>query len=217
MHGSDAHEIQTVGVPDGDRFSWIKGALEFDALRQACIDPAGRAFVGADPPVAAASSQIIASVTVDGAPWASTPSLALNPGLVAIIGARGSGKTALADMIALGCDAMAEPFNPASFLTRARDLLNGASVTLRWHTNEEHVRNLDGSDTGSASEYPRARYLSQQFVEELCSAQGMTDVLIREIERVIFEAHSLSDRDGAVDFDELLEFRASRISRITSP
>src|SRR5438876_3181369 len=46
MHGSDAHEMRTVGMPDGDRYSWIKGAIEFDTLRQACIDPAGRAFVG---------------------------------------------------------------------------------------------------------------------------------------------------------------------------
>jgi hypothetical protein len=38
----------------------------------------------------------------------------------------------------------------------------------------------------------------------------MTDSLMREIERVIFEAHPLSERDGSVDFQELLEFRASR-------
>lgn len=38
----------------------------------------------------------------------------------------------------------------------------------------------------------------------------MTDALMREIERVIFEAHPLSDRDGAVDFDELLEMRTTR-------
>ena len=59
MHGSDAHEQRTVGVPDEDRYSWIKGALEFDTLGQACIDPAGRAFVGAEPPVRATRSQII--------------------------------------------------------------------------------------------------------------------------------------------------------------
>ena len=34
--------------------------------------------------------------------------------------------------------------------------------------------------------------------------------LIKEIERVIFEAHSSLERDGAVDFDELLELRARR-------
>jgi hypothetical protein len=212
MHGSDAHEERTVGIPDADRYSWVKGALEFDALRQACIDPAGRAFVGVEPPFSTTLSQVIANVEVTGAPWAMTPRLAFNPGLVAIIGARGSGKTALADMIALGCDATSERLSPASFLIRARgdDLLRGASVLLQWQDGDKAQRSLDGSDESFSAEYPRARYLSQQFVEELCSADGMTDALMREIERVIFEAHPLSDRDGAVDFAELLEMRATR-------
>jgi hypothetical protein len=54
------------------------------------------------------------------------------------------------------------------------------------------------------------RYLSQQFVEELCSSSALTDGLLREIERVIFEAHPDHERDGALDFGELLEHRASR-------
>jgi hypothetical protein len=61
----------------------------------------------------------------------------------------------------------------------------------------------------SPEAYPRARYLSQQFVEELCSIEGMP-ALIKEIERVIFEAHPSLERDGAADFDELLELRARR-------
>ena len=58
--------------------------------------------------------------------------------------------------------------------------------------------------------YQRVRYLSQQFVEELCSSSGLTDGLLREIERVIFEAHPDEERDGALDFEELLEHRATR-------
>lgn len=54
------------------------------------------------------------------------------------------------------------------------------------------------------------RYLSQQFVEELCSSTGLTDGLLREIERVIFEAHPDETRDGALNFAELLDQRASR-------
>ena len=136
--------------------------------------------------------------------------MALNPGLVAIVGARGSGKTALADIIALACDATSERLSEASFLVRAEELLHGASVALTWQAAENSEHDLDRSDEESAARYPRARYLSQQFVEELCSAHGMTDALMREIERVIFEAHPLSERDGSVDFQELLEFRASR-------
>ena len=59
LHGSDAHKLDDVASPFGDRFSWIKGGLEFDALRQACIDPSGRAHVGAEPPASATPSQVI--------------------------------------------------------------------------------------------------------------------------------------------------------------
>jgi hypothetical protein len=210
MHGSDAHEVRTVGLPDGNRYSWIKGVPAFDTLRQACIDPAGRAFVGEEPPMRATPSQVIASIEIKDAPWATTPFLELNPGLIAIIGAKGSGKTALADTIAHGCDATSDRLSPASFLRRAQELLADSSVTLRWKEAEDTSRRLDGSDDWSAAEYPRARYLSQKFVEELCSAAGMTDELLRETERVIFEAHPLADRDGAVDFEEMRELRTMR-------
>jgi hypothetical protein len=88
LHGSDAHQQTTVGQPAQDRFSWIKGALTFDALRQACIDPDGRAYVGSTPPMHAIPSQVVAEVQISNAQWAATPVIPLNPGLVAIIGAR---------------------------------------------------------------------------------------------------------------------------------
>jgi AAA domain, putative AbiEii toxin, Type IV TA system len=216
LHGSDAHELNTVGVPDGKRYSWIKGASEFDALRQACIDPAGRAHVGSEPPASATPSQVISGIEICDAPWLTTPVIPLNPGLVAIIGARGSGKTALADMIAAGCDSIsdeawnADEWANPSFLVRARSLVGDAKVKVHWASGEPSLRALDGSDANGPLSYERVRYLSQQFVEELCSSSGLTDGLLREIERVIFEAHPDEARDGTLDFAELLDHRASR-------
>src|SRR5579859_4869591 len=208
LHGSDAHGPASVAKPDGDRYSWVKGALEFDALRQACIDPAGRAYVGAQPPFRATPARVISTVELLGASWAHTPKLALNPGLVAIIGARGSGKTALADAIAAGCDAAEGRLSDASFIVRAREHLDGVGVRLSWETGEPSARPLLGTGH-DPSVYPRARYLSQKFVETLCSADGVNDELLSEIERVIFEAHGTLERDGATDFDELLDLRTA--------
>ncbi|SPU55271.1 Predicted ATPase [Brevundimonas vesicularis] len=216
LHGSDAHRLEDVATPFGDRFSWVKGGLEFDTLRQACIDPSGRAHVGAEPPTSATPSQVISEIQILDAPWLQTPTIPLNSGLVAIIGARGSGKTALADMIAAGCDSIsdeawaADEWANPSFLVRARSLIGQAKVKVSWAAGAPSTRSLDGADANGPLSYPRARYLSQQFVEELCSSSGLTDGLLREIERVIFEAHPDHDRDGALDFAELLEHRASR-------
>jgi hypothetical protein len=205
-----------VGQPADNRFTWIKGALEFDALRQTCIDPESRAHVGEQPPQSAMPSQVISHVKIDNADWAATPDIPLNPGLVAIIGARGSGKTALVDVIAAGCDAISpsgweadENISP-SFLVRARRLIGVATTTLTWGGGATVKRSLDGSDADGHMSFPRARYLSQQFVEELCSAKGVSDGLVEEIERVIFESHSEDDREGAIDFAELREQRTAR-------
>ena len=208
LHGSDAHEQSTVAKPDGYRYSWVKGALTFDALHQACIDPAGRAYVGPRPPFRATPARVISTVELTDANWAQTPKLALNPGLVAIIGARGSGKTALADAIAAGCDATDGRLSDASFIVRAREHLDGVGVRLTWETGDTSERPLL-EDSYDPSLYPRARYLSQKFVEELCSADGLRDELLSEIERVIFEAHGTLERDGATDFSELLDLRTT--------
>ncbi|RWA98232.1 TrlF family AAA-like ATPase [Mesorhizobium sp.] len=210
LHGSDAHETEKVGAPDGDRFSWVKGGAHFDTLRQAVIDPAGRAYVGVAPPMRATPSQVISRLTIKNAGWALTPQLELNPGLVAIIGARGSGKTALADAIAAGCDAASQHLSAASFLVRAGDLLSGVRVQLDWGSGDPSERELLDYeyDPELDGRFSRALYLSQKFVEELCSADGMTDALLAEIERVIFEAHP--EKDGTFRFDQLLELRATR-------
>ena len=216
LHGSDAHKLDDVATPFGERFSWIKGGLDFDSLRQACIEPRGRAYVGAAPPASGTPSQVVVQVEGVDTPWMRTPVLPLNAGFVAIIGARGSGKTALADLIAAGSDSIAEQAwtaeewaNP-SFLVRARPLIGEGKVTVSWGAGDPTTRSLLEPDAGDVMSEPRVRYLSQQFVEELCSASGMTDELLAEIERVIFEAHSEAERESALTFEELLEQRASR-------
>lgn len=210
--GCDAHDMAKIGKPDLDRFCWIKGAATFDALRQACIEPR-RSYVGVSPTAGATPSQVISRVQINGAPWARASDIGLNSGLVAIIGARGSGKTALADMIAVGCDAFPEIDNRHSFISRANEdgYLDGASVSISWLDGiEPEQRPLNRPVRQDWDSYPRARYLSQQFVDELCSSAGMTDALLAEIERVIFEAHPVQDRDGAVTFADLLDQKAAR-------
>ncbi len=219
LHGSDAHKEARVGKPDLDRFTWLKGEIRFDALRQACIDPAGRAFVGIAPPATTTPSQVISSIRIENADWTPSHAIPLNPDLVTIIGARGSGKTALIEAIALGCDSVpkgtwqSDDSLNSSFLARACSLLNEEKVFLQWGSREEKSLYLDGRNTGGFPSFPRARYLSQQFVEELCSANSASDGLNAEIERVIFEAHSHDERDGALSFTELRGLRTERFRR----
>ena len=101
---------------------------------------------------------------------------------------------------------------PRSWRGRRR-LIGDATTTLNWGGGATVTRSLGGSDANGHMSFPRARYLSQQFVEELCSAKGVSDGLVDEIERVIFESHSQDDREWALDFAELREQQTARFQQ----
>nr|WP_200835079.1 hypothetical protein [Phyllobacterium salinisoli] len=96
---------------------------------------------------------------------------------------------------------------------RARRLIGDATTTLTWGGGATVTRAVDGADPNGHMSFPRTRYLSQQFVEELCSAKGVSDGLIEEIERVIFASHSQDDREWALDFAELRDQQTSRFQQ----
>ncbi len=208
IHGSDAHKLEAVGKPAENRYTWVKGDATFESLRQACLEPKDRVIVADRPPKGALDYRVIDRVTVSGADWVAMPEIPLAPGLVAIIGARGSGKTALADLIAAGAGASSTDEADQTFLQRAGHLLAGSNVALAWGDGAASDSDLPPSWSFEDDE-PRVQYLSQQFVERLCSSEGITDELLTEIERVIFEAHLYEDRLGASSFRELLDLRAS--------
>jgi ABC-type lipoprotein export system ATPase subunit len=214
LHGSDAHELAKVAKPDDNRYTWIKGDLTFETLRQACLEPEERVLIDEHPPGGPLDYQSIESVSILDAPWLTTSKLPLNRGLVAIIGARGSGKTALADLIAFGANAASsERTSSQSFLKRARPLLSKISVELRWADGRTSRAALASMD--QEQDAPEVQYLSQQFVEKLCNADGMSVELVAEVERVVFEAHPSEDRYGTQTFQDLLALVAEpgRIKR----
>lgn len=209
LHGSDAHAPEQVGAPKLERYCWIKGDVSFDSLQQVCLEPGTRVFIGSAPPRGALPSHVIASISLTNAQWMTAPSVPLNPGLVGIIGARGSGKTALADLIAAAGFALAGDLDERSFIRRARRHLDGSTVRLAWEDGTPTEAALGDLEDAGLFESPRVQYLSQQFVDRLCSAEGMTDELLAEIERIIYMSHPSEDRMGTTTFRELLNLKAA--------
>jgi hypothetical protein len=213
LHGSDAHELAKVGIPDQDRLCWIKGDLAFETLRQAIIEPRERVSLGEHPPLQPADSVTIDTIRPIRTPWIKNDKIPLSRGLVAVIGARGSGKTALVDLIAAGGGALDDPLGDSSFLRRAThpvDLIGKAEVEELWCDGAKVVstfRPPDESITDATT--PSVRYLSQQLVDRLCSSGGLAKELRAEIERVIFDQTDAIDRFKTDCFeslaDELLE------------
>ena len=120
VSGSDAHQFVGDGTNDargyGDypsgRVTWIKADPSWEGLKQAIREPEKRCFIGALPPkvVRVRDNKTfyidrIELAKVSGSTlqdqWFNGVSLPLNTDLVAIIGNKGSGKSALADVVAV--------------------------------------------------------------------------------------------------------------------
>ncbi|WP_230948619.1 hypothetical protein [Burkholderia multivorans] len=110
VRGSDAHRVADYGQFPGGNATWIKALPTFAGLLQACREPANRSYVGALPAkvdfVQKNPQLFIKSVHVRkraSAPepgvWFDNTTLTLSQDLVALIGRKGSGKSALADVI----------------------------------------------------------------------------------------------------------------------
>ncbi len=212
LHGCDSHSVAKTCKPIESRHCWIKGDPTFDALRQGLLEPEERIWIGEHAPARHDSSQCIARIMTKKTPWIGNGEIPFNPGLVAIIGSRGSGKTALADILAIGSDATSPLAINTSFIHRASNPTNhleGAEIHLYWGDDAYMRRWMSCPSPNAGGEM--VRYLSQQFVEQLCSAEGLAVELRKEIERVIFDATERSDRCDASSFEELAEIHLNPI------
>ena len=213
--GSDCHDLRTGQV--AERATWIKADPTFLGLRQAAAEPVRRVFLGAEPPqllrIRGHATKYMSGVAFEktssgvAGEWFSGR-LPLNAGLVAVIGNEGSGKSALADILALlGDTAAVEHFaflDRGHFL-RPRDGLAGAfEATLRWASGEAATKRLDASVDSWLPE--RVKYVPQSYLETLCASVNEPGVSAfeREVEEVIFSHVVGPERLGTSTLGELI-------------
>lgn len=208
LHGSDAHSVAALFRPAENRYCWIKADPTFEGLRQTLFEPGERVWIGEEPPRHYDPDSVIDSITFRSTGgWFEEKTLPLNSGLVAIVGLKGSGKTALADMIAFSAGSPTDPRE--SFISRAAEHLSGMELELQWASGYQDTATLPDSPPwtfGSGT-----RYLSQKFVERLCAGDELSEELLQEIEDVIFNYIPPDERVGAADFRELREIKTGGI------
>ena len=132
IHGSDAHEIGRLFRPDQDRFCWVKADPTFEGLKQLLYEPEDRVYIGPTPPILHDEARVIRSVALSrSGDWFDEVEIPLNASLVSIVGQKGSGKSALAELVAYAAGSWLTD-EPGSFLKRAGELLQDLRVELNW-------------------------------------------------------------------------------------
>jgi ABC-type lipoprotein export system ATPase subunit len=226
LWGSDAHMLERLFEPDQQRYCWIKADPQFAGLRQVFNEPEARTYVGPSPTLLDEITHqkriFIQSIAISKKTasslrekWFDGTALHLNPELVAIIGNKGSGKSALADTLALmgGCQLSEDEYGflrPKRF--RAKDATGKIDrsgefeATVTWSNGEiSPLRSL--ASTVSAGEVERVKYLPQGYLERICNerdAKSFRD-FEQELDRVIFSHVPSADRLGRTTLGELLD------------
>ncbi len=217
--GSDAHRVDDYGVYPSDRITWLKAQTTFKGLKQVCHEAGLRCHIGLRPPkldhVAHNPTKYMKRVkltknpdALPGEHWFDGQDIELNCGLIAIIGNKGSGKSALADILALAgnshCTKM-EFLNDRRFRSSGNKAKH-FTASLAW---------VDGSivevplDRNADLQQPeRVRYLPQHYIEDLCNeiASGNETNFGKELRKVIFAHVPEENQLRMGTLDELLEY-----------
>lgn len=198
---------------------WIKADLTFSGLKQCLYQPQERVFIGNIPPVLdrvnknkqSNISSISCSRTENpinkDCDWFNFD-IPLNPSMVAIIGNKGSGKSAFSDIIGhlCHCNTMesASFLNDKRFRKSPKNYANDYTATLTWFDKEANTKNLASSIDDSSIE--DAQYLPQKYIEDVCNDFG--DVFQKEIDKVIFSYVDKAERGDAQSLDDLVKLKS---------
>jgi ABC-type lipoprotein export system ATPase subunit len=224
---SDNHNIKSY---ERREICWIKSDPTFAGLRQVLNEPTERVFLGDTPPcvlrVARNKTKYMRSVslkkseesTLDEA-WFDE-SILLNSGLIAIIGNKGSGKSALADTIGLlGDAAHSDVFsflNPDKFRSPKANKASHFTGTLEWESNRSVTKSLDDDVDPTAVE--SVKYIPQRYLETICNelTQPSGSQFDQELKGVIFSHVADADRLGCDSLDALIRYKTEETEKSIS-
>lgn len=224
VSGSDAHSFDDLERLGGDVAgfppTWIKADTTFIGLKQICHEPESRVFIGFEPDVMVRQEQdgtkflrLLEIDQVEGYDetngcWFKGVKLPLNPELTAIIGNKGSGKSAIVDIIGLlGESRQEEHF---SFLAddskskkfRQRGYAENFTAVITWRTEKREEKLL--SDHCDRNKPESVRYLPQNYFEQLTNEIEI-EQFRTEIEEVVFSHVEETERLGKSSFSGLEE------------
>ena len=210
---SDAHEVNEVG----SNACWIKADLTFEGLRQILVEPERISF---DEPnilnrIRKNPDKFIHSLEVRRTSnatmseiWFNNIQIPLNPGLVAITGNKGSGKSALTDIIALCADTSNQNWaflTPTKFrMTKPYNRSKQTEAVIQWiDGSHSAIKTLDMSSDATQPE--RVKYIPQNFLETLCTTEDDHE-FESELKKIIFQYLDPAQRFGFNDLDSIINY-----------
>jgi ABC-type lipoprotein export system ATPase subunit len=222
--GSDNHDIRSydLSVP-----CWIKADCTFAGLTHVLHETEGRVFLGDLPPtlqrVSSNKTKYLKSISIRKSDNSSISEnwfncdLSLNHGLIAVVGNKGSGKSALADIVGLlGNTKNSFSFSFLSNKKFCQPKSNKAEnfvATAVWETGLSYSRRL--SDPVDVDDIEAVNYIPQDYLESVCNELGgdPNTGFGRALRQVIYSHVDAVNRLGFDSLDELLEYKTKETTQ----
>ena len=205
---------------------WIKANPTFEGLRQILVEPENRVFIGEKPilfkTVEENRTKYINELNIDAVDgysgirgkWFEKTKIPFNRELVAIIGNKGNGKSAISDILAHCCNYKNQEY--FSFLNddkfRNKNLASNFIASVGYEDGQTEKKGL--SDKLDGSEITRVKYLPQGYFESICNDLQKEENLKSEIEAVVFQYIDEASRLGTSNFKELIDKKADAIGLV---
>lgn len=217
---SDAHEVNEVG----NNACWIKADLTFEGLKQIIAEPERVSFTyptllerlrkNPDKFIIGLDVKRTANATMPEV-WFDNIHIDVNPGLVAIIGNKGSGKSALTDILALCADSANQNWaflTPNKFrMPKPYNRSKQIEASIQWADKSlSAIKTLDASSDTTQPE--RVKYIPQNFLETLCTTEDDRE-FEDELKKIIFQYLEPAQRYGKNNLDSVIDYLTKENSR----
>jgi len=205
---------------------WIKANPTFEGLKQVLHEPKDRIFLGERPEIHIQvetnptkyidSLKITQEATYNGqeGKWFKDINIPLNHELISIIGNKGKGKSAIAEIIGL-CGNSRVRESDLSFLNMQKfkksKLSQNFTASIVLHSNLELSKNLN--DNFSVDDVEYIKYIPQGYFNTLCNEIGKSKTFEDEIEKVVFQHLEPKHRLGKNSFNQLIEYKKTIINQ----
>lgn len=221
----DSRRLLDIGAEDSKGYrTWIKADQTFAGLKQILIE-SDRVEIADRPQlvkrVQANKTKFMRGLSIkktDGVTlndiWFDNFEIEFNSGLIAIIGNKGSGKSAIADIIGVCGNTHQDP-QYFSFLTstkfrksRPTNLAEKFVGYLSWEDETILEKSLNLNPDKNLPE--RVKYIPQNFLETVC-ANVESDKFERELKDIIYHHTPSDQRFNKASLDELIEYKSNLI------
>lgn len=237
LHSLDIHDFSVLDTAEKNEkgeyidskkyccYTWIKADPTFEGLKQILNEP-DRVLIQEKPEllhrIETNLLKFIKNILIEKNPstaiidevWYNNISIDVNPGLVAIIGNKGSGKSAITDIIGLCANSHNDNW---SFLTKSKFRMpkpyNRSSyfqAKISWYDDSESTKKLDDGIDKNMPE--RVKYIPQNFLENLCTTEDEKE-FEKEMKSIIFQYLPDDQKFGKQSIDEIVEYLSVEINK----